>query len=333
MRKIIFLFFLPAALFAQDLIQRGFADVTANWDNAPDGSAYVAIGQFDHFLMSNLSDNVTFLAETVFEYDDGWLIDVERLWLRYEFTDYFKFSIGKFHTGLGYWNRTYHHGALLHTSIDRPFMLFFEDEGGILPIHTTGVLFQGDNIGALRLAYEVMVGNGIGSTPTGENDKDKAVSLYLHARPVDALDVGVSYYKDHIAAGVTKADEMTVLPNGISQTLYGASVNYNDDTFEFLSEFIHASNKDDVTGTEGVTNAFYAIISYGMANDFRPYYKWDFVDFDDKEPFYIGVDTQINTLGVRYEVNYLTAVKAEVRFNDFNGSKTTDIVTQVAFGF
>ncbi len=332
MKRITFLIVLPFWLFAQDLIQRGFADITLNAEDIPNGQTYVSVGQFDHFLMSNLSDRITFLAETVFEYDQGWLIDVERLWLRYEFSDYLKVAAGKFHTGLGYWNRTYHHGALLHTSIDRPFMLFFEDEGGILPIHTTGILLQGDAIGDLNFAYELMVGNGIGSSPTGENDKAKAVSVYLHARPAENLDVGVSFYRDHIAAGTLKADEQTILNSGVGQQLIGASLNYNDNRIEVLTEYIRASNKSDDNGVEGITDAFYLILSYGL-EEFRPYFKYDYVDFSDNEPFYLGADARISTIGIRYDLNFITALKTEIRFSEIGGVKSMDIVSQLAFGF
>ena len=48
-----------------------------------------------------------------------WWGKQDRLW--------FKVAAGRFHTALGYWNETYHHGTYLHTSITRPVAVRFED--------------------------------------------------------------------------------------------------------------------------------------------------------------------------------------------------------------
>lgn len=48
-------------------------------------------------------------------------------------------GVGKYHTALGYWNHTYHHGTWLQSSILRPEIYLFEFQGGILPDHSVGV--------------------------------------------------------------------------------------------------------------------------------------------------------------------------------------------------
>jgi hypothetical protein len=50
--------------------------------------------------------------------------------------------LGRFHSPSRYWNAIYHHGQFLQTSISRPFLEQFEDDGGVLPTHSTGLLFE-----------------------------------------------------------------------------------------------------------------------------------------------------------------------------------------------
>ncbi len=329
---LIALYLAPGVALSQTTVMKGFADVTfQKTDDSDDGGSF-AIGQYDHFITSELSENVTFLGETVFEYDAGWLIDVERVWIRYAFSDQFSISAGKFHTALGYWNRAYHHGSLLHTSIGRPNFLFFEDEGGILPIHTVGVMASGSRIGELNFGYDVIVGNGIGSDPSGENDKTKSVSGYVHIEPVSGLTTGISFYRDKVAPGVLKSDETTPVPNSVTQFLLGASLAYNKNNVEFLSEYVHVRNKDQVTDASGNTNGFYALASYRLKS-LTPYVKFDYVSFSANEPFFLGVDTKVFTGGVRHDINFLSAVKLEVRISDINSNTSVDAMSQFSIAF
>lgn len=50
--------------------------------------------------------------------------------------------VGRFHSPASYWNAAYHHGQYLQTSITRPLIARFEDEGGIVPAHVTGVMLE-----------------------------------------------------------------------------------------------------------------------------------------------------------------------------------------------
>lgn len=185
---------------AQETKIRGFADVGLTSKDAG-GHFSFALGQYDIYITSELSDRIMFLGETVFEFDEGWLVDVERVLIKYVVSDYLNVVVGKHHTPIGYWNTAYHHGSLLQPTARRPLLFRFEDEGGLLPIHTTGILFQGDYITKLKLGYDFMIGNGIGSTPVGDDNNAKSVAISLRARPIEGLLIGVSSYWDKISAG------------------------------------------------------------------------------------------------------------------------------------
>ena len=67
--------------------------------------------------------------------------------------------------GLGYWNNAFHHGRWLQITVDRPEILKFEDEGGLLPVHLVGVtghyrpFIDGDQ----QIELVGAIGNGRGS--------------------------------------------------------------------------------------------------------------------------------------------------------------------------
>lgn len=157
-------------ILAQETTIRGFADVNFFVSEKPSDHAAFSLGQYDLYITSELNDRLSFLGEIVFEYDEGFIVDVERVLIKYEWDNFFNVIVGKHHTPIGFWNTAYHHGSLLQATIQRPLLFRFEDEGGILPIHTTGILFQGSHIGRFKFGYDFMIGNGVGSTPVNDNN-------------------------------------------------------------------------------------------------------------------------------------------------------------------
>jgi hypothetical protein len=94
-------------------------------------------GEFDLFITSKLSDNLSFIAEVLLGPDNTNVFgpDIERYQLTYKANPYFSASVGRFHTSIGYYNTAYHHGTWFSTAEGRPIMYLFEDSGGILPVH------------------------------------------------------------------------------------------------------------------------------------------------------------------------------------------------------
>jgi hypothetical protein len=99
------------------------------------------LGEFDLFLNSRLSSTISFLGEVVLAADASnfWGLDVERAQITYKPSEYFQISGGRIHTAIGFYNTTFHHGAWFQTTTGRPYMYYFEDSGGILPVHIVGV--------------------------------------------------------------------------------------------------------------------------------------------------------------------------------------------------
>jgi hypothetical protein len=103
--------------------------------------------------------------------------DLERFQLGWQLSDDFVVWVGRFHQPTSVWNHDHHHGQYLQTSITRPAIDEWEDLGGVLPQHFTGVLMEGSKpvFGGWRLRTAV----GAGIAPQISSDGMKPFDL-LH---------------------------------------------------------------------------------------------------------------------------------------------------------
>src|SRR5712672_2692476 len=184
---------------------RGFGDVDFAATDQKGTTSGFNLGQLDLHLASALSRKVTYFAEITFNaHPTDYTVEVERNIIRYDYNDYFKLSFGKYHTPIGYWNTTFHHGAWLQTTIARPEMVKFG--GTFIPTHFVGLEAEG-NIpsGGLGLGYNVGLGNGRSSFlsksgDSGDSNDNRAWVANVYARPSRfyGLQVGASVYRDKL---------------------------------------------------------------------------------------------------------------------------------------
>lgn len=321
-----------AAMALQQTEFRGFTDVTFGASRQPGEHAGFALGQFDLYITSRLADQLTFLGETVFEYDGGdFGVDVERLSVTYAPREYFRVSVGKHHTPIGYWNTAYHHGRLMQPAITRPMMFRFEDEGGILPVHTVGVAVAGQNISPLHLGYDVMVGNGVGASPEGDNDNAKSVTLAAHSRLTSAFTIGASFNHDRIATG-TLALTGDSLPEPVTQRVAGGYLAYTGSPVELIAEYQRITHTSASTGSHA-TDAYVGHAGYRFGT-VVPYVEHDVVQSVAGDPYYPLMDLQRDILGARYELSMAASLRLELQRRKLAaGDYTNDVVAQIAIGF
>jgi hypothetical protein len=315
--------------FAQKTNIRGFVDVTSTLQNEKLG---FGLGEQDLFITSELSDRISFLGESVFKYSSSsstlFNVSVERVVVKYNFRGNHNLIVGKVHTPINYWNYTFHHGRVFFPTIERPSLFAAE----IIPLHTTGVGLQGQNLGRLKFGYDVFVGNGLGSSEIGDNDKRKSVTLGMHIKPVDGLALGASYYNDEIAKGAIMHDG-SINPYDVKQHLASASIAYFGKKLEVLAEGTAAFNQSDTTGTKK-TFAGYIYAGFRLKDKVVPYARYDNISYEEGEVFFHYNNMNAIVGGLRYEYNYLTVVKLEYQHaeTDMNG-KTDKFTAQLAIGF
>lgn len=328
----------------------GFSDIsmTQSEEGGESENRPFAIGQVDFYTSHNISDDLEILIEFVIESDAGeWVVDLERIQIGYYFSDQLTIRAGRFHNTIGYWNPTYHHGALLHTTISRPEFLEFEDDSGILPTHTVGLWGHGSfdqSIGFIT--YDIMVGNGsrlvvdeggiepaiLDPNNTSDDNKNKSITLNLQYEPVNILGSGFGIFTQ---ISTVNSSDLSV---EVDQVIYGADVFIDYEGMEFISEIYSINNKDQLADT-GDTSGMGAYIQAGYAvGSFTPYARYEELSVDDDDPYFNALGAEDNNrtiIGLNYDFQGRSKLKGEVRFIDMEerNDKTTEYALQWAFLF
>lgn len=308
----------------------GFADIRAQSNHAWEAAGF-SLGQFDLFITSKLGDKVDFLAETVFESNGGeFQVDVERLIASYSASNHLTISAGRLHTPIGYWNNGYHHGALVQPTIERPLLFRFEDDGGVLPVHSVGIELSGHELTSARVGFEVMVANGVGGSAVGDNNQGKAVVAAIHAQPTSALRFGLSYYADQLSAA-------TLTPRGDSLAadatlgIGGGFVHLEQGNLELLAEAQRGSTRvgGDRRGTWMWTG--YAGVTFGTIT---PYVRWDGIAPESGDRYFASDDRRLFVAGGRYDLAAAAVLKLEWQTRTTGSSpRMSRLVAQFAIGF
>ena len=317
---------------------RGFVDAYSTYQK---GKLNFGLGEQDLFITSEITERLSFLGETVFKYSldspTDFDISIERVILKYNYAGNHSVLLGKHHTPLNYWNDTYHHGRVFFPTVERP-LLFSE---GIIPLHTTGISLQGQNLGRLRFGYDLMLGNGLGSGDIADNNPLKSLTAAVHIKPTDGVRFGASLYHDVISKGSVVHNHSTgantVALAKIRQSIVTASVSYNDSIFskkyELLAESSMAMNKADSLGTQNAV-ASYAYAGLRLTDKIIPYVRVDDIRYHKQEVYFHDHRVQSFVGGVRYELSYLAVFKLEYQHTNYHGTADADrMIFQVAVGF
>jgi hypothetical protein len=315
---------------------QGFSDIQYRaTDQKLDHDTFL-LGQFNLFMTSRLSDKFNVLAEMVVEANQSneMGIDLERLLFQYSANDFFHLALGRYHTALGYYNTAYHHSTWLQTTVDRPFLFAFEDQGGILPIHNVGLSASGRiPSGRLGLHYVAEIGNGRAwdsSTAepvqnVHEEKNRKAFNFALFARPGErGLQTGFSFYHD-------KA--YPIAGPAVSETIYSVHAIYQPSGFEFMNEAMLLRHNVQGVGLMQIP-AFYSQISKRFGK-VRPYFRYEYMNVPSQDPLVGGVGLRHGPLGgIRYDFTDFAAMKLEYdRIMRHSLPSVDALRTQVTFTF
>lgn len=316
----------PPVIEEPRLSIRGFSDISFSVDDIKGenrGDSSFALGQFDLFITSKISDNVNLLAEIVLEADsDNEIeVDMERLQLRYSLSDLLNVTAGRIHTALGYWITTFHHGTWLQTTAFRPEVYKFEDEEGILPTHSVGLELSGrKDIDVFDIKYAFGVSNGRGRTieeiqMIRDRNNSKAVNFLLTLSPtsIEGLNFGASAYMDTIPSD----EGSSARAKEIDELIMGGYVAYIYNRIELLGEFFDIGHEDETSATDFDTTGFYIQGAYKI-DKFKPYFRFDYIDFGEGDPFFTSLEEDIrkDTLGIRWDYTTFSAIKLEYSWTD-----------------
>jgi hypothetical protein len=329
----------------------GFADVSYQHDihdtNAVENNGAFALGPIDLYVAESLGPRVDVLVEALIE-SGG--VDVERLQIGYLFSDALKAYAGRFHTALGYWNTGFHHGTFLYTTIQRPFSLNFEDDGGALPTHTVGLLLTGRQfLPGGEFSYSAVVGNG--SSVTGENganildpnteedpNRNKAVGLRAAFAPtaLHGWALGASAFTNHIINSAPLVPPATTTLD-VDQTILAADLTNTQGPWEVLAEYYAVRNRDELVADTFTNHIYYVQIAREFSGLVTPYARHEQLSLDESDSYWSPfgyVDKRIETVGTRVRVGDQSVLKFEGRFITDDGSDShQEYGAQWAFAF
>jgi hypothetical protein len=313
----------------------GFGDMSYISRDGSDEDGF-AIGQIVAHLSASLGNSLSVFGEfSAVAKESDYDVGVERFIIKYDFSDLYKLSAGRYHTPIGYWNAAFHHGAWLQTTISRPEMAKFGSK--IVPIHFVGALLEGSlPSGRLGLGYKVGLGNGrhtniAAAGDDGDINSDKAWMLQLNSKPKrwNALQLGIGYYSDEIP-----------LPNGtdVEESTVSVYAVWSKESPEVIVEYLHSSHELITDSSmSGDVDAWYAQIAYrlpGTRSAWKPYARLERTRVDDSDPLLgaEGLDYDGGILGVRWDFNPYAALKAEYRNEEFdNAGRENNFRLQVSF--
>lgn len=296
------------------------------------------IGEFDLFLSSKLAEHINFVGELVIGADQTnyWGLDIERLQVTYKPSRFFSISGGRYHTSIGYYNTAFHHGTWFQTATGRPFMYFFEDSGGILPVHEVGVTTFGQipKTGALDLHWVAEVGNGRSSDSVGQpvqnflSDKNhKAFNLAVYSKPLalPGLQFGGSYYRDRMVP--------PGLPD-VTQNISSLYAVYINSSWESLNEFVWMNDRSDGATKSQNSPLSYSQISRKFGN-YRPYFRYQYLNVNAHDPVSIYTGRYEGpSLGIRGDFTNFVTLKAQYnRLYQRGVPAANGLDLQMAFAF
>jgi hypothetical protein len=315
-----------------------------------------ALGTLSFLITGELEKHFVSTAEFAFEYDDvtnevG--VDIERLHVGYLGEHFFVYA-GRVHTAFGYWNNAYHHGKWLQPNMERPRWVAFEDEGGLLPIHTVG-LSAGTNVdagpGQLRIIASVSNARGnvvdnIRNTFDYQNGKAVHAQLEYVGLGLPELRAGVAGMYDHIVGRpATSTDGSATRParpdTGIDEYILSAHIAYPSYPLLFIAEGYYVMHHvpDHLFSTYG------GFATLGRAfGVITPYVRGEWIGTSGgSDPFFVPDPTapgaarfdQVDGLvGIRWDLTDWTALRVEYRATKIAHDDVTHLgVVQWSWGF
>ncbi len=215
-------------------------------------------------------------------------------------------------------------------------MYFFEDSGGLLPVHSVGATFTGLVPGTdkLGLHWTAEIGNGRSSVNTGEpvqnfytdrNHKAANFAAYIAPEAIRGLQIGGSYYIDRILPpGLAPADQRI-------SSFYGV---YVTPTWEFFNEGVLLTNRIENGGRTFNTPLAYTQLSRKFGA-WRPYFRYQYVNSPANDPINIYTGRYMGpSVGIRYDFADYAAFKLQYNRLDQRGVPAGNgLDAQIAFTF
>lgn len=333
---------------------KGFGDINfekvTGSDQKEHSHGSFVLGDLDLYISEQIDDRLDVLGEVLIELGDE-EVDVERFHIGYIFSDAIKIRAGRFHTPLGFWNLSFHHGAQLQPTIDRPDVLRFEHDEGVLPAHTIGVSAAGRfRLGTSTFLYDLMIGNGhkIEKKEEGEggvlspnvktdDNSNKSIAFSLAVKPglMPGLKMGIS--GDILRIQSEEDVLIDGVPVDIKQLIITPALLYSMNNLEIWGEYFYIRNEDKRGIVEDKTsNGYYLLLTYNLSDRWIPYILHESRNIEGGDRYFrvlAATDIRETIGGVRYNSSYRSCIKVEGRVVNENHDQYNSYAAQWAISF
>jgi hypothetical protein len=307
----------------------GFGHIEHQFDpgEGHEKSANFTIGEHDFFVTSAINNKISFLGEYVIRFNSNsattFLPSIERSFLKFNYYKNHNIIVGKVHTPVNYWNDVYHHGRLFFPVIERPIAF-----SHLVPLHTTGVQFQGQNLGDANFGYDIVYGNGISSSDGLPNEWLPSITAAVHFKPKPNFRIGASYYHSLVRNAVRGSHVGHLNPRNVEYTgpiykgdvrfnLFSASAAYFGDKVEVLDEFSYNhTQSDSLGGANNFSNFLYA--GYRINEKSVPFIQVDFMHISRADLYTYPYNVSQIAIGYRHEFTPYVNLKVEADFQKFD---------------
>jgi hypothetical protein len=324
----------------------GFADVGVGNHNPLSADLKGAsVASVDFYLAPQLGAHTRALVELNVEVsEEGSVgVDLERTQLGYQMGNAGTAWVGRFHTPYDYYNTAFHHGQQISTSLRRPRFLAFEDQGGILPAHTTGLWFTGSQrTGGGRLSYDIYAGNAqhinggvLDMRQAGGSDGQVVAGgklAYQFGGALESLQLGVSVLSGRIEDDSTAANDTHL-------NAFGLHAVWDSDNWENIAEVFLFRNQSLSGGGTHSSNAGFVQVGYRKGG-WTPYARYERTSLDQTDGYFAGQASGSSyhreAVGLRFDLDLKSSLKlelADTHFTDRTLLSYGDMLLQYAIRF
>jgi hypothetical protein len=286
-------------------------------------------------LLYSVSGNrFRFLGEFLWSSEEA---EFERLQAGYRVGDDTFVWGGRFHAPAKIWTSEYHHGQYLQTSITRPALEEWEDDGGSNPSHITGLLLESEHQRDDESAIGVAASVGLAPVFEDEllesyeileetSDHGLSLNLRLAYRPqfLSSTQFGILAGWNEINVQ-PEPDTAPDRPESIDQAILGIFADWYRDNLRLLASFVYFDNTlelpsrdQDDTYLLGYVQLEYeanaAVTVFGRVEGG--------IDQDDSAylQLFESAITERYMLGVRWDVAEYHALTAEIADTTYGAS-------------
>ena len=303
---------------------RGFADI--NWARTSDRQGDSGGSTTDGFNLGYLVGHVSATLGGKFSFyseitltqpaNADFVIDAARAFLRYDYNDRFKVSVGRYHAPVTYWATAFHRGLWLQTTIFRPD--YIKDEW-FQPDHFNGVVAEGTLLSRAGLGYILGYGNGreldlrnqgnpddfgdeSGDTSNVGHHHAQIVRIFSRPPRFSGVEFGGALYHDVIAANGTP---------GVPEWIASGYVALTGETPEVIAEF--SNLRHTYFGIAYDSQAYYVQLACRLKPQpkLKPYARFEKAITAPDEPIIGALSNWKATVGARYDLTDFAALKVE----------------------